>query len=246
MSIAPSASSAALPVPVLDEPHWRVRIRPAAHTPNRIASLARCWEITERSRVRLRGWDYPHVEAQQREHGRDFIASWINWTYHLEYWRLYQSGQFISLNAIRERGPQGANAWRSSAFGVPVNFVPRGFLEYVDVLFSLSEFYKFAANLAMVPELENFTSIEISLNGVRDFVLYNANFEHSFHGFFHATIDAIDLPSLWLSGVQTESSIAAHAASAAAWLYERFGWLDSPREILQRDADAYLAGTYFR
>ena len=84
-----------LPVPVLERPHWRVVVRPNEFDAERIPSLADCWSTVERSRVALRGWDYPHIDHENQAGGEDWIASWIHWGLYIEYWRLFQSGQFV-------------------------------------------------------------------------------------------------------------------------------------------------------
>src|ERR671931_2326189 len=93
-----------LPVPVLDFPHWRVNIRPVIYQEELIPSLAKCFETVEQTKVRLRGWDYPHLSTKnnQRCQGVNWAGSWSNFMGHNEYWRFYQSGQFIHLFSIRE------------------------------------------------------------------------------------------------------------------------------------------------
>jgi len=59
-----------LPVPVLQHPHWRVNFRPAVYEDNLIPTLAKCFEIIEKNRVSLRGWDFPHLSRRDEERGR--------------------------------------------------------------------------------------------------------------------------------------------------------------------------------
>jgi hypothetical protein len=93
-----------LPVPVLDYPHWRVTIRPADYSPELIQTLRSCFDVVEKCKVSLRGWDYPHLSRRPNERGQgeNWVASWSTFMGHVEYWRLYQSGQFLSLFAVRE------------------------------------------------------------------------------------------------------------------------------------------------
>jgi hypothetical protein len=93
-----------LPVPVTQYPHWRVLFRPESYERERIARLADCLRIVERSQVRLRGWDFPHVShrPEERGTGENWVASWSSFMGHLEYWRFYQSTQFVYLGSVRE------------------------------------------------------------------------------------------------------------------------------------------------
>src|ERR1700693_4619104 len=93
-----------LPVPVLEVPHWRVNVRPATYKAERIPSLSSCFDIVRKTKVSLRGWDYPHLSNRTNEQGigRNWVAAWSDFWGHLEYWRFYQSGQFMPLLGVRE------------------------------------------------------------------------------------------------------------------------------------------------
>ena len=93
-----------LPVPVLEGPHWRVNLRPSEYLPELIPTLSQCFEIIQQTKVHLRGWDYPHLSTRntERASGSNWIASWTPFMNHNEYWRFYQSGQFLHLFSVRE------------------------------------------------------------------------------------------------------------------------------------------------
>lgn len=44
--------------------------------------------------MRLRGWDYPHVDPIGYIRGNDWIQSGSDFGNHVEIWRFYQSAQF--------------------------------------------------------------------------------------------------------------------------------------------------------
>lgn len=87
--------------------HWRFNIRPL-QPPAEKLTLERCAEVVERSRVSLRGWDYPHISRNDgRGHGGnanvgEYVENWCNWFVHLEFWRMYRSSQFIHYTALTE------------------------------------------------------------------------------------------------------------------------------------------------
>ena len=56
-----------LPVPVKEYPFWRVVFRPEVYDPDLIPSLTECVKLVEKARVRLRGWDFPHLSNQASE-----------------------------------------------------------------------------------------------------------------------------------------------------------------------------------
>src|SRR5208337_3130253 len=46
--------------------HWRVALRPGSFQRDRIADRSDLFRIVERNSVRLRGWDYPHIDYQNQ------------------------------------------------------------------------------------------------------------------------------------------------------------------------------------
>ncbi len=82
--------------------YWRVHIRPTQFETTRVESLARCHEILGDSSVRLRGWDYPHLGHRELANGEDWVESGADFRGHVEYWRFYQSGQFVHHFAFEE------------------------------------------------------------------------------------------------------------------------------------------------
>src|SRR5438477_12026082 len=111
------APAPTLPVPVLDHPHWRVNMRPLPFEPERIPSLSAGFELIQSTKLSLRGWDYPHLshKPHQRGTGKSWIAAWSDFMNHVEYWRFYQSGQFLHLAAVREVEPQWRAQLRNAA-----------------------------------------------------------------------------------------------------------------------------------
>src|SRR5690349_8899477 len=89
---------------VLKYPHWRVTYRPHEYREELIPTLAACFELVEATKLSLRGWDFPHVGRKEEQllRARNWVGSQTEFSTHIEYWRLYQSGQFLHLHAVRE------------------------------------------------------------------------------------------------------------------------------------------------
>lgn len=82
--------------------YWRIDIHPADYVADRVPYPA-LKAILERTVVRLRGWDFPHLERQGTERrGNNWIGSETAWNYIREAWRLYQSGQFVYMRGVIE------------------------------------------------------------------------------------------------------------------------------------------------
>lgn len=83
----------------------RVVIRPTVIPESLTVAMAR--EIVNKSSVSLRGWDYPHIASRNDEHGgfehrAEYAQDWCDWYHHVEFWRMYRSGQFLHYKALRE------------------------------------------------------------------------------------------------------------------------------------------------
>ena len=83
----------------------RVVIRPTVAPESLTAVTAR--EIVRKASVSLRGWDYPHIASRNDEHGgyennAEYAQDWCDWYHHVEFWRMYKSGQFLHYKALRE------------------------------------------------------------------------------------------------------------------------------------------------
>jgi len=99
-----------IPVDVTNGPHWRVNFRPDSYDKEVIPTLNESMRLAQQSVVQLRGWDYPHVSGNKVEQarGQNWVASWADFMGHVEYWRLFQSGQFLHLFKMLE----ATEAWR--------------------------------------------------------------------------------------------------------------------------------------
>ncbi|HEX6087326.1 MAG TPA: hypothetical protein VF266_22535, partial [Thermoanaerobaculia bacterium] len=144
-----------LPVPVLDHPHWRVNYRPSAYVAGKLPTLAECWEVMQKASVSLRGWPFPYVPAHEteRDYGETWVAAWSNFMGHLEYWRFYQSTQFLYLGSVREvTEPEWTAKLRRTMYShahanTDIDSVP-GFLSLTNSIYNITEIFEFATRLA--------------------------------------------------------------------------------------------------
>lgn len=119
--------------------HWRINFRPTAPLAEKL-SIKLCREAVSTSNVELRGWDYPHVLLRQDEHsgyanGENFFEAWTSFMTHREFWRMYQSGQFLHYRAMWED--------REEHHGLP----ERPFLSVEGVIYLFTEIGEFSKRL---------------------------------------------------------------------------------------------------
>jgi hypothetical protein len=243
------SESAQLPVPVLELPHWRVTFQPDRYVEERIPSVGRCVELVQQNKVSLRGWDFPHLSHLEEERAfvANYFASWIDFMGSIEYWRLYQSGQFLHLNAIEETV---RSDWRSALEkAAQANLRERsridwanvpGYLSMINVLYQITEIFEFAARLSERGVYDNQIEVSIRLRHVRGFLLMWETER------FWREIRAADTDELGRSWTVAVPMLIANRSelslNAAVWFFERFHWLNPPMEVLRREQQTFLRG----
>lgn len=244
-----SRSQAELPVTVLSDPHWRVNFRPDEYEEELIPSLKQCFEIIEKNKLSLRGWDYPHLSNrdEERTQGNNWVASWSDFWNHREYWRLYQSGQFLHLFSV---GEETQPEWRQellSAMKGQLSYrddiewdqVP-GFISILNFTYSMTEIFEFAARLCQAQIYRGVLNIGVSIRGIKGFVLA-AGWERSWRNFYATAED--ELSRSW--SFETDALVAESsekALNAIHWFLERFGWLSPNLEVIRSDQENFLRG----
>ncbi len=220
---------------IKESPHWRVVIRPGAFIEERIKTLADCWRVIESCRVSLRGWDYPHIRPEHRNNRDDWIESWDEYGSHREYWRFYQSGQFLNLFAFKEDQFRDKAEEKAKA-DVPTlnNFSPSGYLNVVPTLWTITEIFEFAARLTQQADFSDSVSISIQMVGTKDRALYISDPGRDLSRPYIASE-----PTLSKEWTVTTQELLGGASDlslvAAEWFFERFQWTDLPLQVLAND-----------
>ena len=127
--------------------HWRVCIRPVEFDEKHVENISNLLPIVTAASVQLRGWDFPHIDQRNPpELGSDWVQQHIDWHRHIEFWRIYQSGQFIYYGAYRIDWSKDATGWDQQPLFPP----PEGLLMSVeDIVCCIAEFFEFAVALSL-------------------------------------------------------------------------------------------------
>lgn len=229
-----------IPVPVKEEAHWRVIIRPVQFERERVASLQEAWKLVESCRVRLRGWDYPHVDRDNRANGEDWIASWCDFLGRREYWRFFQSGQFIHLFSFWEEKHSFPGGRAPRLRSKPADFRESGYVDIVETLYTSTEIFEFAARLAQRGAYTQGMNVSIQLNGIRNRLLVSLDPMRMWHSFCPANVDSLSRRNEFRTG-ELMSRSPELARDFALWLFERFGWVDVPPEFIVGEQRKLLA-----
>lgn len=240
-----------LPVPVLEAPYWRVNFRPELYKEELIPSLGKCYELIEKTKLSLRGWDYPHLGRRETERGQGatWVASWSDFRGHNEYWRIYQSGQFLHLFSVREAAePEWRKKLESDmrshlfhADSIEWNKIP-GFLSIINFIYQVTEIYEFAARLCEAQLYTGNINIKIELKGIKGFVLA-APWERSWHSYYAATEDVLSFSKVYESDLLIASS-RDESLKSIIWFFERFGWLSPSSDVIRNDQEKLIKGRF--
>ena len=236
-----TTSTAELPVPVRDGPHWRIVIHPAEYQAERIPSLDECWRIVERTRVARLGWEYPIVGTQsEREAGDTWIASWRDRNGEMDYWRLYQSGQFVSLFSFWEDEQDAHTHFseRHRQWEMPV--CPSGYLSVSGAIHLFTAIFEFASRLSIAGALDAAPAVIITLNGVKDRALaFPEGFDFTLGRTlrYFASTPSLEHPKPWRLTLLDDP--AERAREAARWFFEGFGYAP-PETLLKLEQEQFL------
>ena len=208
--------------------HWRVVVRPTTFDEFRVENILNLPKILESCAVQLRGWDFPHIDHQTAPAiGTDSVSQNIDWEMYVEYWRFYQSGQFLHLDGFKEDWLDqrevlgGRDPW-------PIGER----LAVMGTVFRFTEIFEFAARLSLSEAGDDATHIEISLNGLKDRLLW---IDESRRAGFDSPRAATEDQYLF-QREYSEAELAADtrnlALDPAMELFRRFRW-DASLETLR-------------
>jgi hypothetical protein len=146
--------------------YWQTVVRPVQFQQTHIKDYSRLLPIVREASVRLRGWDFPHVDDrwEAKRAGNDWVGEELAWQDHLELWRLYQSGQFVSLRGLW-------HDWQGSSEVNPEGAGPTNSLPLWDSIYRLTEIYEFAARLALTEAGDALMRVEVMVGGLQGRVL---------------------------------------------------------------------------
>jgi len=209
--------------------YWRVDIRPADYVPDRLPHPA-LKPTLERTAVRLRGWDFPHLEQRTERRGNNWIGGETEWNQIREAWRFYRSGQFVYLRGFIEDWIEPDR--------LQLGRIPRDVpsLGVGDALFTISEICEFASRLSVTEAGADQMRVEIDLRNAAGRILYvddqrrmPMDNQYSFHD--DTLTAAVSISRGDVAGRSRELAL-----DAASDIFGRFGWHPDPA-LLQGQQD---------
>lgn len=225
---------------LLDKVHsrgyWRVVVRPTDYQKNRIESLTKCYQLVQDATVRLRGWDYPHTEANALIYGQDYVESSSEFGSNKEIWRIYQSGQFVHHKAMIED-------WQEEdirLFGGQSRALGFKGIDLINTLYCITEIVEFITRIATKNVLGNSVNIRIELHDTNNRRLFSWGNRR-----YISANRICDIPEIVIEQKYDVLSITAKSAEISMgmtlFVLERFK-LSITAEVLKEEQEKFLKG----
>lgn len=226
--------------------YWRISFEPLEYIEQAI-QLSKCKELVEKNSLHLRGWDYPHVSHRQGddsklEVGANYWQSWLDWKgeNHKEFWRMYQSTQFIHYLALREDWLDG---YRQRNIMSDDSYVREGEgLGVVATTYQITEIFEFLTRLMTDGLYESGVKVSIALHNTRNrSLLVDSSHRIGFSYLRQTSADIIPFEGTY-SKEEIMEKAKDKAFDAIVYFFERFGWESPNIEVIKSDQDNFLSG----
>lgn len=148
--------------------YWVTRIYPTRFESKRIKDISSLLPILQRIVVRIRGWDFPHIDTRVvPQIGMDNIGQDFEWDHMLSSWRFFQSGQFIQIACIPMDWRDHSSIWPPSK-----DWKAGQYLGIGDAIATFTEIFELASRLATTDAGNDPIHILVMINNLTDRMLY--------------------------------------------------------------------------
>jgi len=223
--------------------YWEINIHPDIYNSQRIEKQ-KIKDIVRSAVVELRGWDYPHFRDSEGEPYPilNGIEKYIDWSNHIEFWRMTQSANFYHLLALREdwtKDIKYRNMWSKED-----ELKDKKWLGVLGTLYTLVEIFEFAKRLATQDVFDDNLIIDIKLHDLSNRELVIDSFDRL--PFIFPQVAQISEP--WSYHMRTFSvndllnKSDQLALGAYLDLIYLFQWENPPIETFKNDIQKFLQG----
>jgi len=220
--------------------YWRINFQPLVDE-EKIKSLGDCSSIVEKHNVQLRGWNYPHFPRRKGDDAglepmNNYYQGWIDWNNHKEFWRMYQSGQYLHYLALRED-------WAEfSGWGITENqpYKAGEKLSIVGTIYQITEIFEFLSRLATEGIYDEGIQLSLSLKNTENRKLHlDDPMRGPLWEDYKTTIKDIDFTEKY---TKEDLITKPHeiAIEVIIYFFDRFGWHKPPIDTFKKDQDNLL------
>lgn len=222
---------------------WRINIKPTEFIEQRLSTIEDCVDTINTCKVVLRGWDYPHIDKTGvNVSGNDSIESSCDWEEggHFEYWRLYQSGQFVHYFSMREDYVIDEEQLKKIQFNYHTS--AKKFLSIISTLFSITEIFEFAQRLMEKGVMGDEVEIVIELGDIegRQLFFWDSFSRHLSQNYICAFRDENIIVKRVVKKEELLSGGKEMALDACMEVFKKFGWLKVLKQAFVEDQKKFL------
>lgn len=208
--------------------YWRVEFHSTEYQAKRLTTRASMQDLLSNATVSLRGWPYPYYRAEETAYNGQWLEGKVAWENYREYWRLYESGQWIHYSKLDAVGVAREEIFKG------LTPLPPQHAGYVhvrgDVLFTLTEVFRFAVGLAQGGVLDPTAFLSLQLHNTKDYML----FESSDRFFTHRYVNQNDAPITFeqsLPAGELSATADKMALDMAIKVFSIFGWIPAEAAV---------------
>jgi hypothetical protein len=200
--------------------YWRVEVRPLTYLEQRVESTQVLQRAIEKGRVELRGWDFPHIgRSWDLPESQKWVGVETDWSMHVEIWRAYLSGQFVYRGGVWTDWLD-QDEFRASGR----NWEARQGMPLVSSLWSITEFWEFAARYSQTEAGDDRMFVEVSFHGMKGRELFGDHERRVwFHNYGPARMDSFVFAKE-LSRAELIADAPKLAVTCATELFAAFGY----------------------
>jgi hypothetical protein len=216
--------------------YWKVIIRPAAFAEHRLERLE-LFPLMSDASVQLRGWDFPHIDSNEQPHiDAEWAGQVVDWEHSLELWRLYRSGQFLSIAGIFSEWRDRSNFWPPNP-----GWAPNAVLGINETVARITEVFELAARLSQTKAGDGSMVVAVTfLNVANRILVTDSPNRMPLRGGYRSAVESIDVTRT-VARAELIGRTRALAGESSEEVFSYFGWKpagqivsDVQREIFDR------------
>lgn len=201
--------------------YWRVSIRPIEFESKRVDDISALFPLVEKSAVRFRGWDFPHIDYKEPHRvDVDWVGQEFDWQHKKEIWRFYQSAQFIHISCMSIDWRDESTLWPADEQWAPGQVLGIG-----EIIARFTEIFEFATRLSMSEAGAERIHLEIVLSNLEGRQLYvdSTRMRWGLHSTYRASLNEFpyELDTTQQELIATQRDLALFGANE---VFKRFGW----------------------
>ncbi|MCK4643363.1 hypothetical protein KAU32_06975 [bacterium] len=219
-------------------PYWRVIIRPLKYNAD-LLSFNRAKKIIIDSAINLRGWQYPAFHEHEIINKENYIEGKINWSSFNEYWRFYQSGQFIHLFNLQEN-LRLKNEGKVPSFLSPTpKEEPLSYISIISTIYLFVEIFEFAIRITEEDIYNSGVYMSVQLNKCDKMRLFSYESSRIFFKSYMCESEKINIEiSLGKNIILTEGREIC--LEKVQRFFEYFQWGNFPEDLIREEQKKLL------